>query len=117
MTTADAILRTLESEDVPSRSLNAANVVDVLAELSMAASRIANAICPFQSSTGTDRTGGAVGCLTEAAMGITAGLVQIAEAHTDVAEQIRLNHSEIAPCLNLIAVAIKELAEAIRDHD
>ncbi len=38
---------------------------------------------------GHDETGGTVACLTEAVMGITAGLVQVADALNNIAEAIR----------------------------
>jgi hypothetical protein len=50
---------------------------------------IANAITPRAALRGRDAAGGAVESLTEAAMGITAGLVQIAEALNNVADAIR----------------------------
>lgn len=41
------------------------------------------------ASGGTDAAGGHVTSLTEAVMGLTAGLVKIAEAISDVAEAVR----------------------------
>ena len=54
-----------------------------------AATRIADAITPVASSPGTDATGGSVSSLTEAVMGMTAGLVAIAEAIDNLAEAVR----------------------------
>lgn len=51
--------------------------------------RLANAITPLDALPGTDDTGGVVGSLTEAAIGITAGLVRIADAINDLAEAVR----------------------------
>ncbi len=42
--------------------------------------RVAGAITPQGSLAGEDATGGRVSSLTEAVMGITAGLVRVAEA-------------------------------------
>ena len=50
--------------------------------------RIANAI-GGTGAPGHDATGGCVDSLTEAVMGTTAGLVQIANAISDLAEAIR----------------------------
>lgn len=50
---------------------------------------LAQAITPLSALTGTDATGGTVGSLTEAVMGVTAGLVQIADAISDLAEAVR----------------------------
>lgn len=58
------------------------------AVLADALRKIANAITPTVAGN-RDATGGHVESLTEAAMGISAGLVQIANALTDVAEAIR----------------------------
>jgi hypothetical protein len=53
-----------------------------------AARVIANAISA-DAAPGHDATGGTVNSLTEAMMGVTAGLVRIAEALSEVAEAIR----------------------------
>jgi hypothetical protein len=50
--------------------------------------RIATAILA-NAGMGHDATGGAVDSLTESVMGITAGLVQIADAIRDLAEAVR----------------------------
>lgn len=49
-------------------------------ELSFALSHIANAITPLDAGSGRDAAGGHVSSLTEAVMGITAGLFRVAEA-------------------------------------
>lgn len=52
--------------------------------------RLADAISPFVGvAGGTDATGGHVECLTESVMGVTAGLVKIAEAISDLADAVR----------------------------
>lgn len=76
MNTADAILRTFESPNVPDRNLEPANVVDVLDRLTYATKRVAVAITP-EASAGTDETGGHIESLTEAVMGVTSGLCKI----------------------------------------
>lgn len=87
MTTADAISNCLISEDVPSRSLNQANVVDALAYIANGTSGIAKAITA-DAAPAQDATGGTVASLTEAVMGMTASLLRIAEAIDGVAEKL-----------------------------
>ena len=58
-------------------------------DLMACASQLAKAITPISALRGTDATGGLVGSLTESVMGITAGLVRIAEAITDLADAVR----------------------------
>ena len=53
------------------------------------ASLSANAIMPLGAMKGTDAAGGCVGSLTEAVMGMTAGLFQIAAAIESLAESVR----------------------------
>lgn len=64
-----------------------ANVEEALADLAYAATSIASSITP-SVLPGTDATGGTVASLTEAVMGITAGLVQVAEAIDRLAEAV-----------------------------
>jgi hypothetical protein len=64
------------------------NVVDAINSLAGSAKRIAVAI-DGDSAPGTDACGGHVGCATEALMGVTAGLVKIANAIHDLAEAVR----------------------------
>ena len=51
--------------------------------------KLARAITPLSALAGTDAAGGRVESLTEAIMGVTAGLVQIADAIGDLAEAVR----------------------------
>ncbi len=51
--------------------------------------RLANAVTPLSALAGTDASGGRVESLTEAVMGVSAGLVMIADAITDLAEAVR----------------------------
>ena len=52
---------------------------------------IASAITPLSAAAGTDETGGHVESLTEAVMGISAGLVRIADAIQSLADAISDN--------------------------
>ena len=52
-------------------------------------SKLAEAITPLSVLAGTDAAGGRVESLTEAVMGVTAGLVQIADAIRAMAEAVR----------------------------
>lgn len=54
----------------------------------IAIQKLANAITPFTAVPGTDATGGGVASLTEAVMGVTSGLCQIAEAINRLAETV-----------------------------
>lgn len=85
---ANAILQTLASPNVSDSNGEVANVVDVLSSLAYSTKRIAEAIVA-PAMPGTDATGGHVECLVEAAMGITEGLVRIADSLSDVAAAIR----------------------------
>jgi hypothetical protein len=88
MDVADALLRTLESESVEDANGHSANVVDVLDSVARSLKKLSDAVTPV-AVPGHDATGGSVGCLTEAAMGITGALVQIASAIGDLAEAVR----------------------------
>lgn len=83
----DAIRDVLTSPDV-SDSNEYANVVDVINEAARGAFAIANAITPRGAAAGTDANGGHVESLTEAVMGMTAGLHAIADALREVAGAI-----------------------------
>ena len=60
-------------------------------QLIFALRRIGNAISE-NLVPGQDATGGTVGCMTSAVMGVTAGLCSIASAISDLAEAIREGH-------------------------
>jgi hypothetical protein len=49
-------------------------------EIAKSIDRLADSITPFRSAPGHDKSGGYVASLTEAVMGVTAGLCEIAEA-------------------------------------
>ena len=59
---------------------NAVKFVKTMEELARNIGSVSEAITPYGVGVGEDATGGCVHSLTEAAMGITAGLVRIAEA-------------------------------------
>ena len=62
---------------------------DIGAAVSDGLGKLARAITPLSALAGTDAAGGRVESLTEAVMGVTAGLVQIASAITDLADAVR----------------------------
>ena len=64
------------------------NVVDVLDRLSWRVGSVARAITPSESVAGQDATGGHVASLTEAVMGLTAGLCRIAESIQSLADAV-----------------------------
>jgi hypothetical protein len=67
-------------------------LIGVVKELSINTRKIAEAITPT-ASPGLDATGGTVASLTEAVMGITGGLVQVANAIESLADAIRQKNS------------------------
>jgi hypothetical protein len=50
---------------------------------------LANAVTPSGALAGTDAAGGRVESLTEAVMGVTSGLLEIADAINNLAEAVR----------------------------
>lgn len=54
---------------------------------------LTDAITPISALPGNDAAGGTVNSLTEAVMGVTAGLVRIADAISDLAEAVRERES------------------------
>ena len=61
------------------------SLVGEISELSLNAKKIANAITPLDAVPSADATGGHVRSLTEAVMGMTAGLVKIADSIQELA--------------------------------
>lgn len=96
MTTAQALYDTLQSPNVCDSNFEAANVVDVIQHLALATGKVADAITPRNAAAGKDANGGHVESLTEAVMGITAGLHRIANAISELAEAVR--DKEITTC-------------------
>ena len=86
---AEALENSLISTNVCDSNLEAANIVDVVHSLAMAARKIASAILPADAAAGTCATGGTVDSLTEAVMGVTAGLVRIADSISELADAVR----------------------------
>ena len=60
-----------------------------MAEAARNIGALAEAITPSGVLPGRDETGGHVSCLTEAVMGVTAGLHRIAESIGELAEAVR----------------------------
>jgi len=87
--TADALDRCLVSPNVCDSNGEHANVVDVLDRLASHVVSVARAITPSEAVAGQDATGGHVASLTEAVMGLTAGMVQIASAIESLADAVR----------------------------
>ena len=89
----DALEETLErcftSPNVNDSNFEPANLVDVMDRLASKTGLIAKAICPQDAMAGHDETGGRVESLTEAVMGMTAGLCRIAEAIAGLADAVR----------------------------
>lgn len=63
---------------IPAKTEPATRVID----------QIANAITSADGASGQDAAGGSVGCLTEAVMGITAGLISISTALNRIADEM-----------------------------
>jgi hypothetical protein len=79
MSTESAIRASLISPNVADSNMEDANVVDVVDKLARAVGRVAHAITA-PAAGGPDQTGGHIESLTEAVMGVTAGLCRIADA-------------------------------------
>jgi len=77
--TSTAIYDSFMSRNVADSNLENANLVDTTDRIGLAMELLANAITPLDAS-GYDASGGTVTSLTEAVMGVSAGLSQIAEA-------------------------------------
>ena len=64
-------------------------VSDLLEAIEQAGRKIAHAITPCDACAGEDANGGSVSSLTEAVMGVTAGLCRVADAISELAEAVR----------------------------
>ena len=91
MNTSESIQEVFLSSNVPG-TRGPDNVVEVIGVLAAATSRVASAILPPDTTPGHDASGGTVASLTEAVMGVSAGL-------------------------NAIACAIERLAVAVEYHE
>lgn len=60
---------------------------DQIEKICIELARLANAITPIHSLPGTDEAGGRISSLTEAVMGITAGLYAVAAAIREASEK------------------------------
>jgi hypothetical protein len=83
---AEAINNGLTSDRLHSRPVSLLEVLDVLAEATL---RVGKAIDIDTEIGATDATGGNVRSLSEAVMGVTAGLVRIADSVNNLAEAVR----------------------------
>lgn len=92
---ADAVLEAFISPNVHDRNLESANVVDVIDKLASAVRSAAHAILPAGTAPGHDATGGTIDSLTEAVMGVTAGLCKIADSISDLAQAVREGQSNL----------------------
>jgi tetrahydromethanopterin S-methyltransferase subunit B len=68
--------------------------LDKLDSLAEAIQAIARAVTPTDAMPGRDASGGVVTSLTEAAMGISAGLNRVAESLESIAAAIREGHDQ-----------------------
>ncbi len=76
---ADAIYKSFMSPNESDSNMEAANIVDVVAKVSRSLRSVSQAITAAVEPA-NDAAGGRVGSLTEAVMGVTAGLCKIADA-------------------------------------
>lgn len=83
-----SIDRCLISPAVSDSNGEHANVVDVLDRLAARVGSVAIAITPLGDLPGQDAVGGHVASLTEAVMGLTAGLCRIAESIQSLADAV-----------------------------
>jgi hypothetical protein len=100
MDTGSAIRNTLRSVNVLDSNMEPANVVDVIDRLATNVGQVATGIWP-DVIPGNDEAGGCVGSLSEAVMGITAGLCKVAEAIELLAMEVRTtpaHHPLVALC-------------------
>lgn len=75
-----AIYAAFMSEDVKDYNLKQVNLVDTTDRIASMLGLLADAITPQDALSGSDASGGTVTSLTEAVMGVSAGLVLIADA-------------------------------------
>jgi hypothetical protein len=62
---------------------------EIASAITSGLNNIANAITPRNTGPGLDAVGGTVDSLTEASMGLTAALVQVADAISNLADAVR----------------------------
>lgn len=83
--TSNAIRDTLTSPNVADANLEPANVVDVIHELARTTKAVASAITA-DAAAGKDVHGGTVASLTEAVMGLSKSIQNVADAIYSVGE-------------------------------
>lgn len=81
---AQALSDAFSSENVEDSNYCTANLVDTTDRMANGLAALANAITNSNVGPGLDANGGTVDSLTEAVMGVTAGLFRIAEAISDL---------------------------------
>jgi hypothetical protein len=79
----------MKSKSKQQDQMAAPDVVDVLQHIADNAKKIAGAITLVDAVGGQDVHGGHVECLTEAVMGVSQSLAQIAKAIEDLADAVR----------------------------
>lgn len=86
---AEAVERCFISPNVCDSNLEAANVVDVIAQVSHNLKRVAHAITPLDAAPAHTSNGGRVGSLTEAVFYVGEELGRIADAINNLADAKR----------------------------
>ncbi len=86
---ARAIRDTFQSPNVCDSNMEPANLVDVVDRLAGAMRLAAHSIFPSDATRGHDATGGTICSLTEAVMGLTAGLCRIADSISELANSVK----------------------------
>lgn len=89
----DDLRESLSSPNVRDSNLEMANVTDTIQHVANALRSISRAITADKTSGEDAATGGDVDSLTEAVMGITAGLYNVASAISKLASAVRDNQS------------------------
>lgn len=84
---ASAIDRNFTSPNVSDSNGEPANIVDAVQYMAMGIHKIANAITPSGVAPATDATGGHVASLTEAVMGATRAMQNIADATNRLSDE------------------------------
>lgn len=82
------IREVLTTSDPDLKEKDLVNVADGLVHIGNSVVRLADAVTT-NVAPGKDATGLLVGCVTESIMGVTAGLVKVAEAIRDLASAVR----------------------------
>lgn len=86
--TAEAVRDVFTSQAVQTKYGTPSNIADIVGDAVLMLNKLAVAVSN-DAAPGTDATGGHINCLTESVMGITAGLVRVADAIHDLAAAVR----------------------------